>query len=592
MKIGFLSSAMLAATLSIGVAPTSRAHSSVALEPEHKVLRSITDDYWQWYQSQNPESATAYGEYQYNDRLRDLSLAQIQAGAAEAELLLKRLQAIDGGRLNEADRLDQQILISTLTDKLEEFRLEKYLMPLDQMNGVHLQLANLVTLAPFDSVAHYDDYIARLNQTPRLFGQLIILLRRGADAGLTPPRYLLEKVVEQLKELQQPAPKRSVFAGPLAHMPKHFSAAAKQRLRRELLSAVANKVRPAYRRLQLFIAHEYAPKGRTEFGLWSVPDGDARYRFAVRTQTTSSYTPEQIHQLGLKQVAELEAQIDALARRSGYADGKSFSKKMHASASNIPTSRQQILDDYRRHIAAMESKMPALFGLQPKAKVLISSVPAYMEKDGSTQYLQATPDGKRAGQIWVNTYDHAHKSMSDNEATAYHEGIPGHHLQMSIAQELPDTHPFHRSLSDQYNAYLEGWALYSERLGKEVGFYQDPASDLGRLESELFRAMRLVLDTGVHYKRWSRQQMVDYFVAHLDDPLESEVDRYIADPGQALGYTIGQLKILELRQRAQTALGEKFDIRSFHDAILGAGALPLDLLEARIDGWIGRQKLK
>lgn len=589
MKIAYLLAAIMTAAISLATGVAGAAPASAPLESQHS-LRAISDAYWQWYQRQNPESATAYGEYQYNDRLRDLSLAQIFAGAAEAELLLQRLQEIDSAALSEADKLDQQILIGTLADKLEEFRLEKYLMPIDQLNGIHLQLANLVTLAPLDSVAHYDDYIARLNQVPRLFDQLIILLRRGLDAGLMPPRYLLEKVLVQLKELQQPAAQRSVFASPLAQIPKQFSPAEKQRLRRELLTAVETKVRPAYQKLQLFIAHEYAPKGRTEFGLWSLPDGAARYRFAVRTQTTSNYTPEQIHQLGLGQVAELEAQIDALAKRSGYPDGKTFAKKMHASASNIPRSRQQILDDYRRHVDAMQAKMPALFGLMPKAKVLVSSVPKYMEKDASTQYMQATPDGKRAGQIWVNTYDFAHKSMSDNEATAYHEGIPGHHLQMSIAQELPDVHPFHRSLSDQYNAYLEGWALYSERLGKEVGFYQNPASDLGRLESELFRAMRLVLDTGVHYKRWSRQQMIDYFVAHLDDPLESEVDRYIADPGQALGYTIGQLKILELRQRAQTALVERFDIRSFHDAILGAGALPLDLLEARIEGWIGRQK--
>ncbi|MES2047105.1 MAG: DUF885 domain-containing protein [Pseudomonadota bacterium] len=553
---------------------------------QHQSLRQLSDDYWQFFQHENPEAATSYGEYQYNDRLRDLSLAHLKETEDEAETLLARLKKIDVQGLSEADQLDRAILLETLTDFLESRQFKEYLMPMNQLNGIHLQLANLVTIAPFDSVRHYEDYIARLNQVPRLFDQLIVLLKAGVDSGLMPPRYLLEKVVGQIKELQQAPAKRSVFASPLKQFPKEFSSMEKQRLSKAMLSVIETKVRPAYLQLQTYIAKDYAPKGRNEFGVWSLPDGDARYRFAVHTQTTSNLTAEEIHQLGLAQVAELEAQIDALAKNAGYTDGKSFAKKMHAHPSNIPHSRQQILDDYRRYTDAMRRKIPTLFRLLPKAEVIVTSVPAFMEKEASTQYQQATADGKRPGQIWVNTYDPTHQDTVYNEATAYHEGIPGHHMQISIAQELPDTHPFHRSLTDKYNAYVEGWALYSERLGEEVGFYQNTASDLGRLESDLFRAIRLVVDTGVHYKRWSRQQMIDYFVAHLNDPMLSEVDRYIADPGQALGYKIGQLKILELRERAQKVLGAKFDIRSFHDAILNGGALPLNLLEQRMDTWM------
>jgi uncharacterized protein (DUF885 family) len=238
----------------------------------------------------------------------------------------------------------------------------------------------------------------------------------------------------------------------------------------------------------------------------------------------------------------------------------------------------------------MEPKLPELFGVLPKNRLVVASVPEYMEKESSTQYVPGTPDGSRPGQVWVVTYDYATRDMLDDEATSYHEGVPGHHLQISIAQELPGLHPFHRIPAEEYNAYVEGWALYSERLGKEVGFYQDPASDLGRLRSEMYRALRLVVDSGVHAKRWSRQQMVDYWNQHLPPASDAEMDRYIVWPGQALGYKLGQLKLLELRQRAQDALGPRFDIRAFHDQVLNGGALPLDILDDRISAWIDRTK--
>src|SRR6185437_465712 len=244
----------------------------------------------------------------------------------------------------------------------------------------------------------------------------------------------------------------------------------------------------------------------------------------------------------------------------------------------------QILDNFRRYTRQMEAKLPQLFGRLPKGKLIVASVPEYMEKDGSTEYIEGPADGSRPAQIWVDTYDPTHHKMLDDEPTAYHEGIPGHHMQMAIAKELPGLHPFHRGLF--FSAFMEGWALYAERLGKEVGFYQEPASDLGRLRSELFRAIRLVVDTGVHYKRWSRQQMVDYFREHYDEVPDAEIDRYIAWPGQALGYKLGQLEILELRQRAKTELGARFDIRAFHDQVIGAGTIPLDVLEQRINRWI------
>jgi uncharacterized protein (DUF885 family) len=551
----------------------------------HKTLRAFEDDYWNFFLRENPEGATQLGEYRYNDRLSDFSLTHVAQLKKELSALLVRLQGISVS--SEQDQLDRTLLLETLSDQLKGIELKTYEMPVDQFNGVHLAFPQISTFAPFDSVQHYNDYLSRLKQIPNRVDQILAVLRQGEKDGLMQPKYLLEKVVAQCQNVADPAGEANPFAEPLKHIPAGFSGADKDRLHTDMVRVVDEQVRPAYRKLQKFIAEDYAPKGRAEPGVWSLPQGEERYRYAVHVQTTSELSPEQIHQLGLAQVADLEQQIEALAKKAGYADGKTFISAVHSNPELKAKSREQILDNFRRYIGQMEPKLPQMFGILPKAKLVVVSVPEYMEKESSTQYIAGTPDGSRSGQVWVDTYDPTHHDVLDDEATAYHEGIPGHHMQVSIAQELKDVHPFHRSL--QFNAYAEGWALYSERLGKEVGFYQDPASDLGRLQSELFRAVRLVVDTGVHYKRWTRQQMIDYFNLHFGDPQETEVDRYIAWPGQALGYKLGQLKILELRERAKNKLGERFDLRAFHDEVLNAAALPLDVLDARVTAWIAKQ---
>ena len=576
------------ALLPVLAATAAQPPSSPDSQSRHQDLRKVADDYWEFYLRENPESATALGEYRYNARLTDYSLAHVTVVQTEAAALLRRAQAVDTTGLSDADRLDQQLLVRTLSDQLESIRLKNHEMPINQMDGVHLTLPQIATIAPFDSVAHYRDYIARLNGIPVAINQVIERSRAGLKNGLIQPRFLLEKTVVQCATLADAAGASNPFAEPAGRIPQSFPEADRQQLRAAIIAAVDGKVRPAYARLGTFIANEYAPRGRPEPGIWSLPDGDARYRFAIHTQTTTSLGGEQIHEIGLAQVADLESQITALAKSAGYADRASFEKAVYSDPKMHGTSRQQILDRFTHYIGQMEPKLPDLFGLLPRSKLVVTSVPAYMEKESTTQYVPGTPDGSRPGQVWVVTYDYATHDMLDDEATAYHEGVPGHHLQISIAQELPGLHPFHRTLN--FNAYVEGWALYSERLGKEVGFYQEPSSDLGRLRSELYRALRLVVDTGVHAKHWSRQQMVDYWNLHLPPASDAEMDRYIAWPAQALGYKLGQLKILELRQRAQTELGPKFDIRAFHDVILNAGPLPLDMLESRVLAWISTVK--
>jgi len=564
-------------------APRTPAPGASALQ-----LKTIKDDWWHFYLRENPESATVLGEYQYNDKLSDISLAHVPQVRQEASGLLARVEAIDPKGLSEADQLDQTLVSRTLADQIEGIDLRINEMPVDQYNGLQIFLPQIATYAPFDSVKHYEDYIARLKQIPASFDQAVLVMRQGVQDSLVPPRYLLEKTIPQCKDIADAAGEKSPFAAPLAKFPDSIAAPDRKRLHDELIRVVDDEVRPAYRKLQKFIAEEYIPKGRKDPGIWALPEGDKRYLFAVHFWATSPKTPDQIHEIGLAEVARIEKEIDELAKKAGYADGRTYRKAILKDPKYIAKSREQILDAYRRYIAQMEPKLPQLFGRLPKAKVIVTSVPEYMEKDNSTQYLNGTPDGSRPGQVWVDTYDATHHNMIEDESTAYHEGIPGHHMQISIAQELPDYHPFHRGLF--FSAFDEGWALYAERLGKEVGFYQDPGSDLGRLQSELFRAVRLVVDTGVHWKRWTREQMVQFFEDHYGETPQAEVDRYVAWPAQALGYKLGQLEILELREKAHADLGTKFDLKAFHDEILDAGGMPLDVMDARVRHWIETQK--
>jgi uncharacterized protein (DUF885 family) len=464
-------------------------------------------------------------------------------------------------------------------------------MPLDQLGGVQLQLPGFVPTIPFDSTRHYEDYLARLKAIPGIVDQLIAASRQGMADGLMQPRYLLEKVAVQARHIADPAGEANVFGQPVANIPESVPAKDRQRLKQAILIAVDQQVRPAYRKLADFVAKDYAPRGRLQEGIWSLPDGDARYRFAIHTQTTTDLDPKRIHQIGLDEVKRIEGEMTAIAHQLGYASLPAFRAAMEKDRTRYATSREQILNGYRQYIAGMQPELPKLFGHLPTTALYVQAVETYREKDApGAEYHQGTPDGKRPGVVFVNTGDFAQRTLYTIEDTAYHEGVPGHHLQISIAQTLP-LPPFRQQAG--YNAYIEGWALYAERLAKEVGFYKDPYNDYGRLSGDLLRADRLVLDTGVHALHWTRKQMIDFFHAHPaeDEPsMQAETDRYIAWPGQALGYKLGQLKFLELRQRAEKALGTAFDIRAFHDEMLSGGAMPLDLLDARTDAWIANVK--
>jgi uncharacterized protein (DUF885 family) len=417
-------------------------------------------------------------------------------------------------------------------------------------------------------------------------------MRKGMADKLMPPRFLLDKVGDQCRNIASEEAEKSPFARPFLNFPKDISASDQQRLREAGLAAVRESVLPAYLRFAAFVRDEYAPQGRVEPGLWSLPDGGDRYRLEIRRMTTTDMTPDQVHALGLKQVDEIEAEMLALAHKLGFNDLASLNDSIKHERRFYATSGQQLLDLYSKYVREMEPELPKLFGRLPKSTLTVIPMEASRSRDAvPADYTNGTANGSRPGHINVNEWDPEHRVLLNVEAIAYHEGNPGHHLQLSLAQELSAVPEFRRY--EDYTAFVEGWALYSERLGKEVGRYQDPYSDYGRLENEMWRAIRLVVDTGVHEKHWSRDQMVAYFHRYtaMDEPnIQTEVDRYIAWPAQALAYKLGQLEILKLRQYAKDQLGPKFDIRAFHDELLSGGTLPLDVLDQRIRELVDKQK--
>jgi uncharacterized protein (DUF885 family) len=483
-------------------------------------------------------------------------------------------------------------MLRSLIEDQEGARFKEWQMPVNQFNGFHTSMPQLVNALSFDGVKDYDNYIARLKKVPTAFSQIRTNMELGAESGRVPPAYLMDKVVVQAQTLADQKPEDSPFALPLKKFPKTMSAAEQKRVSTDVLAAISTDVLPAYKRFATYLRVQYVPQCRKEPGVWSLPDGDAYYAFRIKQSTTLDKSAAEIHQIGLDEVKRDEAEMLAIVKKLGYSDLKSFSAALKVNPKEHPTSKEALLDAYRGYIGQMKPKLPELFGRLPKAQLEVIAMPSYIEKDQAAAfYDQGTPDGSRPGRVDVNTYNFAERSLAPVESVAYHEGIPGHHLQIAIQQELTGIPEFRKQ--SYYTAFTEGWAMYSERLGKEVGFYQDPYSDYGRLEDDMWRAIRLVVDTGVHSKHWTRQQMVDFFHEHsaIDETnIQAEVDRYIAWPGQALGYKMGQLKILELRQRAQTALGSKFSLKGFHDVVLDSGALPMDVLEKQVDAWIAAQK--
>ncbi len=564
------------------------------LDARRAELNRLLAEEWEYTLRTQPELATQVGDNRYNDRLSDFSDKAIADDLEHTRQALARFEAIDVTGFPEQERLNHALMVRSLREELDRAQFKNWEMPATQFGGIHLGYASLAFDSPFRNVKDYEDYLSRLRQIPRVLDQAMGHMRDGLRDHRVPPKYLLEKVSSQAQQIADDSLDKSPFTEPLRKFPDATSQAERKQLREEIESAVRNSVAPAYAKFARFVREDYAPHGRLDPGVWALADGEARYRFAVCHQTTTDFTADQIHQLGLKSVAEIETQMLAIAKAQGFSDLKSFNAHIRQDPKLHATSGQQLLDLYTHYRDQMYGKLPELFGRLPKNKLAVVPMESFRSADGvPADYSLGAGDGSRPGRINVNEYAPEKRLLLNVEAIAYHEGVPGHHLQFSIAQELTGLPPF-RKYNLDLNAYTEGWAFYSERLGKEVGFYQDPYSDYGRLQNEMWRAVRWVVDTGVHSKHWTRQQMIDYFHEHTamdDQNIETEVDRYIAWPGQALSYKMGQMKILELRARAQKELGAKFDLRAFHDAVLDQGPLPLDLLDAKIGAWIAAQEV-
>jgi uncharacterized protein (DUF885 family) len=568
------------------------AGSPASLADREKALNEIFHDYWEAFLKLNPEFASSIGDKRYNDKISDYSVAAVNDWLAQERNYTLRLAAIDPTGFTEQEKTSQELLMRDLEQDQDAAQFKEWEMPVNQMSGIYSTYPQLVEQLSFTTVKDYDDWIARLHAIPRAFEQMTTDMSIGMEDHRVPPKYLLEKTLVQVNQLASQKPEDSPLALPLKKFPASIPPADQTRIRSEMLGAISKEVLPAYKQFAHFLQVSYIPAGREQPGISALPDGPAYYRFLVRRTTTTDLTPSEIHQIGLEQVQKDEAEMLTIAKKLGFQDLKSFRASLKNNPKLHPASRQQLLDAYSGYLKAMQAKLPELFGTLPKAPFQIEAVPDYLEKNAPPAYYEpGTPDGSRPGKLMINLYNATDRNLYSVEAIAYHEGLPGHHLQISIAQELKGIPEFRKY--EGYTAYTEGWGLYAEQLGKDAGFYQDPYSDYGRLEADIWRAIRLVVDTGVHSEGWTREQMVDYFHEHsnIDDTsIQAEVDRYIAWPSQALAYKVGQLDILAERAKAQKELGTEFHIRAFHDEVLDSGALPLDVLNEHVDAWIASQK--
>jgi uncharacterized protein (DUF885 family) len=565
--------------------PALHAAAPATLADRLAAQNALFDESWQTSLRLSPLLATDVGDYRYNDKLDDYSLAAIASHHALNLGYLTRIKAIPTDGFSDQDLISHDLFLRTLREGVDDYDLKDYEMPISPQNGIQSDLADLPNSVPFDSVKHYEDYIARLHQIPRAFLQTEDVLKAGVKDHLVIVNFLAARIPKQCTGIIAANP----FLLPIKKFPATFSLEDKQRLTEAITTAVNNEVIPAYKQFSAFVTSDYIPFARTAISIESLPDGKRRYLSAIRRFTTTSLPAAEIHATGLREYDRIVTEMTALATANGYKDLDSFRIAVESDPKYIPHSEQAIVDDFARYIAQMQPKLPLLFNDVPTAPVTVEAIPAF-QAASSTHYQTGTADGKRPGRVSVAVSNFATRTLINDEAIAYHEGVPGHHMQRSVQQQLTGLPEFRQHGGN--SAYSEGWGLYAEQLGKEVGFYTDPGSDYGRLRSELFRAVRLVVDTGIHDQNWTRDQVVDFMrKSHsIDEPtIQSETDRYISRPAQALSYKLGQLKFRELRIRTQKALGPKFDIRTFHDEMLSGGSLPLDILDARTDRWIEAQ---
>ncbi|KIQ98256.1 DUF885 family protein [Lysobacter sp. A03] len=576
---------------------TSPAASSGAVSDKAAHLDRLYAQYWEEMLKHNPLAATYQGDARYNDQLPNfLSREYRDTSRAFTADWLEKIESLGPDGLEGQDLLSWQIFVEDARDELASQKFPAWMQPVNQFYNIastFVQLGSGTGAQPFKTVQDYDNWRERASNIPVLFNQAIANMGEGIQAGVVQPRALMEKVLPQLDALIKEDPQQTLFWKPLADMPESFSEADRKRIEDEYAQLISTVLMPSYSHLRDYIANDYLPHTRNSAGMAELPNGQDWYAFRVHQTTTTDLSPAQIHQIGLDEVARIHGRMHEVMDEVGFKGTlEEFFVFMQTDPRFEFASEDKLLEFYRGLEAKVNAKVPELFSLVPKAPFEIRPVEAFRAQSAAGgSYMTPSEDGTRPGVFYVNTYDLPTRKTWDAEDLFLHEAIPGHHFQLALQQELTGL-PAFRRFGGQ-TAYIEGWGLYAESLGKELGVYEDPYSHFGYLQNELWRAIRLVVDTGLHSKGWTREQVIDYM---LDNSAESrtqavaEAERYMAIPGQALAYKIGELKILELRKRAEEALGEKFDIRQFHAEVLKDGSVPLDVLEGKIDRWIAASR--
>ena len=557
--------------------------------PDSVRLHQLFAREWEYTMREYPEYATAVGYPGQNARWTDNSLETIARRKRELSNPLTALRAIDRAKLSPTDQLNYDLFRRNYTDALEEIRFPGEFMPITQMGGVQQDVPSTIAQMPAGTVREYDDIIARLRAVPVLVNQTMVLLERGLAQGLTPPRITLRDVPGQVQNLVVDDPLTSPLLKAFTRFPAAVPDGEQQRLRAAAVAAYRDSVAPAFRRLSALLRDKYVPGARTTTGIRDLPNGMAWYQVRARASTTTNLTPDQIHAMGLAEVKRIRGQMDSVIAASGFKGTfAEFVQFLRTDPRFYWTTPEDLIRGSRDLMKRIDPELTKLFGTLPRLPYGVLPIPSYAERSQTTAYYQpGSPLSHRAGTYFVNTYNLPMRPKWEMEALSLHEAVPGHHLQIALAQELDGVPEFRRF--GGYTAFVEGWALYGESLGGELGLYTDPYSKFGQLTYEMWRAIRLVIDTGIHTMGWTRDQAIDYFktnAAKTEHDITVEVDRYIVWPGQALAYKIGELKIKELRAYATTTLGSRFDLRAFHDQVLGAGAVPLDVLEGRIRAWV------
>ena len=569
------------------------------LLPQHSFAETMDERFtalvgeiWEYDVRENPLFATSTGDHRFNDRLPTVSVADSERRNQSRKKFLAQLKSLDRQQLSTTEQINFDILLRQLNDDLTEFDFQRHLLPITQRGGFHIDFPELPKDVPLKTTADYENYTARL----RAFGEYtdghIELMRAGIAAGQTLPAVVLEGWEKAIDAQIVERPTQSLLYAPCKEFPSTIPEREHRRLQREISEAITESVVPGYQRFREFMAKEYVPEARGSLGASALPRGRDFYRHRVRRFTTLDITPEEIHKIGLAEVERIRGEMDAIIRRVEFdGDFAAFTKFLREDPQFYAETEEELLQAVAYTLKKMDGELPTLFGRLPRTPYGLRRVPDYIAPQTTAAYYQRpSGDGTRAGFYYMNVYNLKSRPLYTVAALSLHEAVPGHHLQLALQQEI-ESLPNFRKFSG-FTAFVEGWALYAERLGLEAGFYEDPYSDFGRLTMEIWRACRLVVDTGIHYFGWSREQAIAYMTdnsALSEHNIRSEVDRYISWPGQALAYKMGELKIRELRKMAEERLGEQFDLRAFHDMLLGSGAVPLDVLEANVQAWVDGQ---